>query len=161
MLCYEVVPLPGPYWRAPTFCRVLQSAGLVRPGRLSRPDLDLLFIAQCGRGGAMSVVDFWQVSPHNLTFIPTPPPEGVLDFWQALAEVGRRLYPADESPVGRVERLLAEHFSEGQAKAPPPPSLPLSPLAQSGEQWRGQTGVTVKVLRDDEPVPYYDDEDSD
>ena len=61
----------------------------------------------------------------------------------------------------QVERLLAEYFSEGQAKAPPPTTLPLSPLAQSGEQWRGKTGVTVKVLRDDEPVPYYDDEDSD
>jgi len=26
----------------------------------------------------------------------------VVDFCEALAEIGRRLYPADESPVGRV-----------------------------------------------------------
>jgi len=91
--CSDSVPLPGPHWRVTTFCRVLTSAGLVGGGRLARPDVDLIFIAQCGRGGAMSVVD----------------------FCEALAEIGRRLYPADESPVGRLARLLAEHFAEPTA----------------------------------------------
>ena len=99
----------GPRWKAPTFAKFLQSAGLVGGHRasavaagLSRPDAELLFASVCGKGGSMDV----------------------LDFAEALSRVAARLYPpiAGEpraAPAELIARLLARHFADGHGGGAP------------------------------------------
>ena len=55
-------------WKgAAAFGSFLQSAGLIARGAhgstrsaLGRPDVDLIFLSICGRGGSMGVIDFFE-----------------------------------------------------------------------------------------------------
>jgi hypothetical protein len=103
----------GPRWKAATFSRFLQSAGLVGGHRasavaagLSRPDADLIFASIVGKGRTMDL----------------------LDFAEALTRVAARLFPSgacDErggAPIELLQRLLARHFNESNGAGCAPAS---------------------------------------
>ena len=95
--------VPGPRWKgAAPFGAFLQSAGILArgggaqqakgSGRLPRPDLDLIFLAVCGKGGSMDV----------------------MDFAEACIRVAQRLWPdrADAHPSELLVALLDTYFSD-------------------------------------------------
>ena len=95
----EGMGMPGPRWRtSATFASFLQSAGLVARGGgrgaalgVARPDVDLIWLATCGKGGSM----------------------GLLDFIEACANVARRLWPEqkDAHPSQLLAALLDRCFA--------------------------------------------------
>ena len=125
----------GPKWRAVTFARFLQSAGLVGGHRasavaagLSRPDADLLFTSVCGKGGTMDV----------------------LDFAEALARVAARLYPsspgeAPSSPEHLISRLLARYFTASNGSSHGGVSAPAS--ARAATAARAQAALKAATSR--------------
>lgn len=99
----EGLQVPGPRWKgAAAFGSFLQSAGLLvratpggpTRGALGRPDVDLIFLSICGRGGSM----------------------GVLDFFEACVKVARRLWPerAESHPSELLQTLLDTYFVEDE-----------------------------------------------
>lgn len=99
----EGLAVPGPRWKGPApFGAFLQSAGILARGgaaptskgggRLARPDLDLIFLAVCGKGGSMDV----------------------MDFAEACVKVAQRVWPerADAHPSELLAALLDTYFPE-------------------------------------------------
>ena len=111
----------GPKWKAPTFSRFLQSAGLVGGHRasavaagLSRPDADLIFASVCGKGGSMDL----------------------LDFTEALSRVASRLYPTgpneeQASPTELISKLIAAYLNESNGSACAPASARAATAARA------------------------------
>ena len=102
----ESLAVPGPRWKgAGTFGAFLQSAGLLqargvasakanRGGTaLARPDVDLVYLAVCGKNGAGM---------------------DVIDFMEALVKVAKKLWPdrGDSHPSELLQSLLDAYFPE-------------------------------------------------
>ena len=97
----DALAVPGPRWKGPApFGAFLSSAGILSRGAfqakdggtLARPDLDLIFLAVCGKGGSMDV----------------------MDFAEACVRVAQRLWPerAGEYPSELLEALLDTYFAD-------------------------------------------------
>ena len=100
----DALTVPGPRWKGPApFGAFLQSAGILASrgatarsakggGTLARPDLDLIFLAVCGKGGSMDV----------------------MDFAEACIRVAQRLWPerADAHSSELLEALLDTYFAD-------------------------------------------------
>ena len=129
----------GPRWRAATFAKFLQSAGLVNGHRaaavaagLSRPDAELVFASVCGKGGTMDL----------------------LDFVEALARIAARLYPDMCGPNGEraaptelLERLLARCFTDGHGGTTAPASSRAATAARAAAVGRAAAAAAVRGLR--------------
>jgi len=92
----DSLAVPGPRWKgAAAFVSFLQAGGVLPKGfggggALKRPDVDIIVLSVCGKGGSMDV----------------------LDFCEACAKVARRLWPdrADDHPSELLNELLDTYF---------------------------------------------------